>query len=142
MYALWLAAATESADPARAFTDPAFWLNAGAVGAGFWWFMSGRLHSNGEMQRVEKSSTTAMSELRAQHETTIKLQKDAHESAMQRMDDHVRSLIVERDKANAERNEAIGVMRDFTMMAGAVLNQQPPNWRPPRPPQREVHGDG
>lgn len=143
MHALWLAAtATGSADPAQAFSDPSFWLNAGALGVGFWFFMSGRLHSNREMERVESASSSAMTELRKQHETTVKMQKDAHEQAMQRMDDHVRQLIIERDKANAERNEAIGVMRDFTMMAGAVLNQQPPNWRPSRSSQREVSGDG
>lgn len=137
---LWLAAADAASTPEAVFTDPSFWLNAGALGMGFWFFMSGRLHSNGELSRVETSNATALEELRKQHEATVRMQKEAHESAMQRMDDHVRSLIVERDKANAERNEAIGVMRDFTMMAGAVLNQGPPqNWRPQR---REVTGDG
>jgi len=164
----WLLAAASEATPSAEFlVDPSFWLNAGAIGIGFGLFLMGRLHSNSEMERVEKlheaalnemrtqhtASMTAqreqhgaamtqqreqhaqaMDELRRQHEATIKFQKESHAAAMERMDDHVRLLILERDKANAERNEAVGVMRDFTLMASAILGNQRPPWGDSLPP--------
>lgn len=132
-----LASAT---DPTGAISDPTFWVNLGAVGVFLGLFMADKIHSQGALRRVEHAAEQAAAQravslaaLQAQHEAAMKAQKEAHESAMQRMDDHVRALIIERDKANAERNEAVAVMRDFTLMAGAVLNQRPP-WGDGPPP--------
>lgn len=113
------------------YTSPAFWLNAGAIGVFLGLFLADKIHSQGALRRVQDANDAAIRELTRQHEAAMLAQRSAHQDAMQRADDQVRQLIVERDKSNAERNEAIGVMRDFTLMAGAVLNQRP--W-PPGPP--------
>lgn len=102
-----------------AFANPAFWVNLGAVGVIACAFMAGKLHSTGEMDRIERAN-----------ESALKAQKEAHADAMQRADDQVRQLMLERDRSNAERDEAIGVMRDFTLMAGTLFNSNPPTWRP------------
>jgi hypothetical protein len=114
--------------PAGGFADPSFLVNLGVAGAILVAFFSGRLHSTNEMDRVERACNLA-----------AEAQKDAHDVVMQRLDDHIRRLIVERDRALAERDEMIGVMKDFTMMAGAVLNQDQPWRQKPRsqpPPRR------
>lgn len=133
----WLVAVA-TGDPGAAFaTDPSFWLNAGALGAIAGLFTFGILHSDKELtgarvaskeaaEELRKQNLAAMDELRKQHSDTIRFQKESHAAAMERSDDHVRQLILERDQANKERNEAVAVMRDFTLMAGAVLNQRPP----------------
>lgn len=97
------------ADPSGAFVDPTFWVNLGAVGVICAAFMSGKLHSTKEVDRIDKS----------------------HADAQQRSDDQVRQLILERDKANRERDEAISVMRDFTLMAGTIFDTNRPTWKPP-----------
>jgi hypothetical protein len=108
-------------------------VNLGLAGLFLFYFIVNKIHSHPELQRVELANERALSELRAQHQAAIIAQKESHAAAMERMDDHVRALILERDKANAERNEAIGIMRDFTIAAGVVFsNQQPPKWEPPR----------
>lgn len=119
----WLAAADA---PSQFFADPSFWLNAGALGVIAGLFVFDKLHSSGDLERVEEHTTVTVANLIKTNDGTVRDLKEAHAQAIQRMDDHVRSLIVERDRANGERNEAIAVMRDFTMMAGAVLNQTPP----------------
>lgn len=140
-------------DPEAAFTDPSFWLNAGALGAIAGLFVFGKLHSTRELDRVEeqtaktvadliKSHQESTATLTKHHQESIAALKEAHAQQMQRMDDHVRSLIVERDRSNAERNEAVQVMRDFTMMAGAVLNKTPMGWGNRPPPRRPELGDG
>ncbi len=122
---VWLAA-TES--PAAEFADPAIWVNLGVAGVFLFAFFMGRLHSPAEMTRVEKAHAVAFEEQRKSQEAAINAHRDAAEAAMQRLDDQVRQLILERDRALAERDEMIGVMKDFTLMAGAVLNQDQP-WR-------------
>lgn len=120
-------------DPASAaFIDPGFWLNLGVAGAFLFFFLTGKIHSSREMDRVERAAATA-----------LLAQKEAHADAMQRSDDQVRQLMLERDRSNAERDEAIGVMRDFTMMAGTIFNSNPPTWkpRPAKPPRRGVPRD-
>jgi hypothetical protein len=138
-------------DPVSAITDPGFLLNLGAVGFFLTLFLADKIHSQGALRRVEAAAEEARNQraaslavMQAQHEEALKvhrqshesamrLQKEAHDSAMQRMDDHVRQLIVERDAANKERNEAVGVMRDFTLAAGAILHHRPP-WGDGPPP--------
>jgi hypothetical protein len=117
------------------YTSPGFLFNVGAVGFFLTLFLADKIHSQGALRRVQEADATALRELTRQHEAALSAQRSAHLDAMQRADDHVRALIVERDKANAERNEAVAVMRDFTLMAGAVLNSRPP-W-PGLPPAGE-----
>jgi hypothetical protein len=108
-------------------------VNLGLAGLFLFYFIVNKIHSHPELERVERANENALAELRAQHQAAITAQKESHAAVMERMDDHVRALILERDKANAERNEAIGIMRDFTIAAGVVFsNQQPPQWQPPR----------
>ena len=126
----WLFAAGET--PAEAFFDPSFWVNLGLGGVFLFFFIMNKIHSHPELERVERGNEKALDELRKQHEAAIRSQKESHEAAMERMDDHVRALILERDKANAERNEALTIIRDFSIAAGAVFGNQPPKWDPRR----------
>lgn len=122
----WVAAGTNGDTD---FTSPSFWVNAGAVGVFLGLFLADKIHSQGSLRRVQDANEVALRELTRLHEAALIVQRNAHQDAMQRADDHVRQLLIERDKANAERNEAVAVMRDFTLMAGAVLGQKPP-WPP------------
>lgn len=128
-------AADES--PSADFTNPAVWVNLGVAGVFLAAFFAGKLHSNKEMGRVEALNKSALDAQLTASKLAYEAQQRAQDSALQRLDDQVRQLLVERDRALAERDEMIGVMKDFTMMAGAVLNQEQP-WRKPKaqPPRR------
>ena len=101
---------------AEGFADPAFWVNLGVAGIFLMGFATDRIHSKGSMDRAEASHSLSLDKLEKQHEAAM--------TKLERQNDR---LIVERDRALAERDEMIEVMKNFTHAASGILqasNQQ------------------
>lgn len=92
------------------FADPAFWVNLGVAGIFLLGFATDRIHSKGSMDRVELQHNVALEKLEKQHE-----------AAMTKLEAQNERLISERNRALAERDEMIEVMKNFTHAASGIL---------------------
>lgn len=99
-----------AAEPVAGFADPSFWVNLGVAGIFLFGFATDRIHSKGSMDRVEAQHNMALEKLEKQHEVQM--------SKLEKQNDR---LIVERDRALAERDEMIEVMKNFTHAASGIL---------------------
>lgn len=107
-----LAAAGE---PGTVFSDPTFWINLGVAGVFLFMFTTGKIHPQATVDKVERQALIALG----------------------KMDKQIDRLIEERDRALAERDEMIEVMKDFTHTASAILQFEQQPRRPPPPSRRD-----
>lgn len=97
-------------EPGTVFSDPTFWINLGVAGVFLFMFVTGKIHPQSTLDKIEARAA--------------KDAADAKEREIQ--------LRGERDRALAERDEMIEVMKDFTHTASAILQFEQTR----RPPQR------
>jgi hypothetical protein len=117
-----LAQAAEAVDTGTDFANPLTWLNWGVLGLVVLGFMTDRIHTRSRVEREirEREADRAAAEAREQR---------LAEAATAREE----RLIAERDRANAERDEAYQVVRDFNQMAAGLIHKLPTIGPDPRP---------
>lgn len=128
-----------AAEPASdGLADPAFWVNLGVAGVFLLAFFTGRLHSNREMDAMIGQYKAAIDLIVAQNAATT-----------ERMERQITQLTNERDRAYAEKDDMVDVIKDFTHTASALLpmvREARMEWRSgsskPQPRRRSPGGDG
>jgi hypothetical protein len=105
---------------AAGLADPSFWVNLGVAGVFLALFLAGKISSQRTVQDLKDAHQRELEGLRGSHSAAL---------AMQTL--QLDRIISERNRALAERDEMIDVMKDFTHTASAILQV-----RPPTPPRR------
>jgi hypothetical protein len=99
---------------AAGLADPSFWVNLGVAGVFLGLFLAGKI-----------SSQRTVDDLKAAHERALAELKGVNTAALAMQTLQLDRVISERNKALAERDEMIDVMKDFTHTASAILQVRP-----------------
>lgn len=108
-----------ASDPGASFADPAAWINLGTAGLFLFAFLTGKIYSQTTLSKIE----------------------DQRDKAVASAETRERRLTEERDRALAERDEMVEVIKDFTHTASAILNITGAPWKPARTPRRVQGGE-
>lgn len=108
-----------ASDPTAAFSDPAAWVNLAGIGLFLFSFLTGKIYSQATLSKLEAERDKAVTSAETRE----------------------RRLTEERDRALAERDEMVEVIKDFTHTASAILNITGAPWKPARAPRRVQGGE-
>lgn len=141
---MWLASSSLAADtPTNGVLDPSYWINFGVLGVIFLAVQLGWLHTKGDYERTQIDHERELERIqhsfdRLEADHSRELARLTEERARERaaFDADKTRILAERDHADAERDEAYQVVRDFNQMAGALIQKLPTIGANPRPRKR------